>query len=365
MPFQQRYFAYGPDLWEFFRRVDRRFAGPAVGPVVPADVEPLYADLGSVRAMLWDVYGTLCGIEPSDPADASNADHFEGRRRRAAGLTIEQFDLGPALRALRADQPAEDTLCDLYQRRIEESHQRARAAGIEYPEVRIEQIWDSILDTCRSAGARLSPDESPQNRAYQTAYFFDAAFQRNFLYPDIAECLAAIRRSGRFQGIISNAQFYTPLVLRRLLRQHCGNDNLGLEAFFDEPLVCFSYEAGFSKPNPRAFERALAALAQRAIPPEQVLYIGNDMLNDIWAASQSGMRTLLFAADRTQTVLRVEDESCRQLQPDAIATDARQIMEMVSPRPHAIENHPGTIPSGRAREPERRDPNRDRPPGRV
>jgi len=53
------------------------------------------------------------------------------------------------------------------------------------------------------------------------------------------------------------------------------------------------------------------------------------MLNDVWAASNCGMRTLLFAVDETQTVLREDEERCRDLRPDGVVTEAEQVAELV------------------------------------
>jgi len=253
---------------------------------------------------------------------------YADRLAQAAGATIEEFQLAAALTQLYPDRSANIALRDRYLELIAESHERSRTAGIEYPEVVIEQIWQWILEDCRRVGFVSGFDEPLLDTAYRAAYFFDASIQHNYLYPGIADCLTKLSEVGLVQGIISNAQFYTPIQLRRLLREELYRDSVELEDFFDASLVFFSYELGYSKPNPGAFQKADRMLVQQGIKPEEVVYIGNDMLNDVWAAAQAGWRTILFAADETQTSLRKDEPNCAHLQPNAIVTKAESIIKM-------------------------------------
>lgn len=193
----------------------------------------------------------------------------------------------------------------------------------------IENIWQKILQNCLDVGYQPTVSEPPLDTAYRWAYFFDAVLQQNYLYSGIDSVLETLRQGGIIQGIISNAQFYTPIQLRRLLRTAWNRNDWEPEEIFAAALVLFSYELGYSKPNPGAFFKAIDILSQQGIRPEEILYLGNDMLNDVWAASGCGMRTLLFAVDETQTFLRENDERCRDLRPDGIVTEARQIIELI------------------------------------
>lgn len=63
--------------------------------------------------------------------------------------------------------------------------------------------------------------------------------------------------------------------------------------------------------------------------PANTLYVGNDMLNDIWTASQAGCRTCLFADDRRSLRLREKDKRCKKLVPDATVDHLHQITELI------------------------------------
>jgi len=322
MATMRRFFDYPVSLWSYFRQVDVRLSNKNVPGPVPADINSQLADLSGVRAVFWDVYGTLCGVSVGD---LQRTLEYGDRLAQAAVEVIEEFGLAPALTQLYPDRFADSALRDRYLQLIAESHERSRAAGIEYPEVVIEQIWQWILEDCRQVGYEPAFDEPLLDTVYRAAYFFDASIQHNYLYPGIADSLTKLSEAHLVQGIISNAQFYTPIQLRRLLREELHRDSVELEDFFDASLVFFSYELGYSKPNPGAFQKANRILVQKGIKPEDIVYIGNDMLNDVWAAAQAGWRTILFAIDETQITLRENEPKCNKLKPDAIVTDAKSL----------------------------------------
>jgi putative hydrolase of the HAD superfamily len=327
----QRFFDFQESLHHYYQRLEQRFTVPCEISLTPAQIPSAYktsgtADLSSIGAVLWDVYGTLCGM---DLGDLEKTLEHDEHLLRAARATIAEFSLEEPLMRMEPDQSSENTLRDLYLQMIDDSHLRSLAEGTKYPEVLIEQIWLQILRECTDHGLRLPQNEPPLHTAYRCACFFDWSLQHIYLYPHTGDALETLKKAGIIQGIISNAQFYTPLHLRRLLRKDRGHDDLELEDYFSEPAVLFSYEMGFSKPNLEAFRRALAFLNRQGIAPEQVLFIGNDMLKDIWAAAQCGMKTMLFAGDNRQTVLREDEPLCRNLRPDAVVTDMKQIAELI------------------------------------
>jgi len=321
----QRFFDYPVSLWSYFRQVDKRLSKKNAPRPVPADIKPQRGDLSGVRAVLWDVYGTLSGVSVGD---LDRTLEYEDQLAQASGAVIEEFGLAPSLKQLYPDRSANIALRDRYLHLIAESHERSRGAGVAYPEVVIEQIWQWILEDCRQVGYMSGYQEPLLDTGYRVAYFFDASIQHNYLYPGIADCLTKLSHAHLVQGIISNAQFYTPIQLRRLLREELQRYTVELEDFFDESLVFFSYELGYSKPNPAAFQKANRILAQQGIKPEEIVYIGNDMLNDVWAAAQAGWQTILFAADETQTTLRKDEPNCTQVQPNAIVTKVESLIKM-------------------------------------
>ena len=95
---------------------------------------------------------------------------------------------------------------------------------------------------------------------------------------------------------------------------------------FDQRLIFFSCDSGHAKPSTFMFQRAKAILSGMGIPAASVLYVGNDMRNDILPAKAVGFKTALFAGDRRSLRLRESDDRCRDLSPDLIVTDLRQLI---------------------------------------
>jgi len=79
------------------------------------------------------------------------------------------------------------------------------------------------------------------------------------------------------------------------------------------------------------FQVAAEDLSQREIRPSSVLYVGNDMLNDVFPASQVGFRTALFAGDERSLRLRAEDSQVDGLSADLILTDLTQLPDCLAP----------------------------------
>ena len=92
-------------------------------------------------------------------------------------------------------------------------------------------------------------------------------------------------------------------------------------------LCVFSYRYRQAKPGPRLFEVLQRALEQRGLAPDETLYVGNDMLNDVWAASQAGLKTAWFAGDRRSCRARTDDARCQSLRPDLVLTELVQLLQ--------------------------------------
>ena len=201
----KRFCNFPSELWSYFLEVDQRFNGPATTKPSPGMVSPRHRDFHHIKAVIWDVYGTLCSL---DYGDLEKTLQWHEILRPAAKTTIEEFHLRDnLLQCYPSDEP-EAKLVELFLEQIDQSHQASRDRGIEHPEVVIEIIWQKILDPlCKENNVHHS-SESKSQTSYRIAYFFDACLQKMTLFDGMAQCLGTIKESGLVQGIISNAQFY-------------------------------------------------------------------------------------------------------------------------------------------------------------
>lgn len=195
-----------------------------------------------LRAVLFDVYGTLL--------------------KSAAGETHPD----PAMRAL-----------------IEKAH---AASPHPFPEVDIREIHAALHPELSATEIERLAMEHEQSINPVTAM------------PGAVETLRELSSRGLKLGLISNAQFYTVPVMKG-----CLGDSL--ENFGIDPDLCFfSYLERRAKPDTHLFEIARERLLEQGIQPHEVLYVGNDVRNDIDPAKSSGFHTALFTGDETSLRLR-------------------------------------------------------------
>ena len=272
-------------------------------PPIPTAAEPRVHRLNGIRAVVFDVYGTLLisgsgdvGTVAAAPAEAFvDAIH-------AVGVELKTSpEFGPAA----------------FVQSIQQSHERSRTAGIEYPEVDIIAVWKNVIESLNS---KQLLSGCVENLNYQRlAVEYEVRVNPVWPMPGLRDCLAHLRAAEMDLGIVSNAQFFTPLLFPAVVGQSL--DSLG----FDAELCVWSFQHGHAKPGVFLYQRASELLASRGIEPGEVLYVGNDMLNDVSPAHQVGFRTGLFAGDERSLRLRDGDERIAGISPDLIFTQLNQI----------------------------------------
>lgn len=252
---------------------------------------------GSIECILFDIYGTLF---ISGAGDIGIARKISPKISKLEQL-IAKFELGVEPRIL----------IDKLNRAIERRHHQLMQNGIDIPEVEIDKIWQNIL--------ACSDVELARNFAIEYELIVNPVYPM----PNLAELLKACRQQNCPMGIVSNAQFFTPLLFEWFL----GADTASLG--FDSELIFLSYQMGFAKPSRSVFEKAAAAISAKGIAPSSTLIVGNDMLNDIFPAKQMEFQTALFAGDARSLRLRKDDPRCRDLRADLILTDLAQLIDHI------------------------------------
>ena len=276
----------------------------------PTGHSELLAPLEGIRCVLFDVYGTML-ISGSGDVGAGNASIDDDAAFReavvAAGLASANIVEGISGVAL-------------IESAIRQSHARSAAAGVEFPEVDIPEIWREVVERISqgSGDERVTPEA-----LRRVAVEYECRTNPVWPMPELAETLASLRDKRMLLGIVSNAQFYTPLLFETLLAKPL--DGLG----FHPELCAWSYRLGQGKPATRMFAQVLERLHQRwGISPHEALYVGNDVLKDIWPASVLGCRTALFAGDRRSLRLRENDRRCAGVEADLIITRLGRLAEL-------------------------------------
>lgn len=282
-----------------------RIVGQMSRPMQPlaTEVSPRLDSLTAIRAVVFDIYGTLLISASGDVGTIAAApqDAFAEACQQVGLDEISKLSGGSAALV----------------NAIRESHERARSHGIEYPEVDIVAVWQATLeDLVAASGVTVDLQHVDLHRL---AVEYEVRVNPVWPMAGIEPCLAALRDAGTVLGIVSNAQFFTALTFPALL-----NRSLPELGFRDE-LCVWSFQHGQAKPGEFLYRQAAKLLARQGIDVGEVLYIGNDLLNDVTPAHRVGFRTGLFAGDRRSLRLREDDERVAGIEPDLVITHLDQI----------------------------------------
>jgi putative hydrolase of the HAD superfamily len=240
--------------------------------------------------VIFDIYGTLFISAAGDIGSASKASPA------AAGPSSQSLE---TLAGEHGCSGAE--LRDYFRAAVLERHE-ARRNETAYPELRVEELWTQFLL------GRSGQEDGAQELALR----YELAVNPAYPMPAAAETLALLRNRGIILGLVSNAQFFTPLLFEAFFG--APPETLG----FDHGLLTYSFELGEAKPSPALFAPAKKRLETLGLGPENALYVGNDMLNDIAAAARTGFKTALFAGDRRSLRLREGDPRVGGILPDRV-----------------------------------------------
>lgn len=276
---------------------------------VPTGETPRLEHFPGVRAVLFDVYGTLFVSASGDVGTAADAAQAAAW---SAALDAVGIQCGPEQRH------GPDLLLEVIRRH----HAAAQEEGIRYPEVEIRDVWRDVLQKMSTLNDPIWIDRNVD--VGRLAIEYEVRANPVWPMPHARECLQALCDAGIRLGIVSNAQFFTPELFPALLRKDL--ESLG----FDRELQFYSYRYRHAKPDTYLYERAVEALSSRQIGVDEVVYVGNDLLNDVAPARQLGLRTALFAGDKRSLRWRRGDERVRGVTPDLVLTELRQLTECIA-----------------------------------
>jgi len=195
-----------------------------------------------VQAVVFDAMGTV--IEPDPPV----ALVYQAALKKHCRLDLAENDIHSALRSALSGRSAGDDLS---------TSEEAEAA-----------FWDRFIREL--AGA------VPGRAACFDELFDHFAKSANWkCFHDVPETVAELSRRGLILGIASNFD----------LRLHAVLDGIPPLQSIAHRVV--SSEAGWRKPSSRFFN---AVCRQLGLPAEDVLVVGDDLVNDVVGAQQAGCK---------------------------------------------------------------------------
>ena len=277
----------------------------------PPDVAHDLRKLEGIEAVVLDVYGTMF---ISGTGDISLADEGDSSEAVQEALSAVGFDIKP--------NETTAVLADLYDETVKAFMNERKSEGIDFPEVNIVAIWEDVLSGLMEKG--LLEGELNDTTIRQFSVEYECRSNPIWPMPDLEETLTAMHDEQYALGIVSNSQFYTPLMFDAMLASSV--DELG----FSENLSVWSYQELIGKPSLMLYEVLRDRVKSKEIfGLENILYVGNDMLKDIYPADKLGFRTALFAGDERSYKTRSDDARCKNVKPDVTITELKQLLACI------------------------------------
>jgi hypothetical protein len=296
---------------------------PAPPKPDPVKARPHLTPLTGVRAVLWNVYGTLLAIPFGEPV-------FEHPQPFVMSMTLEKTIAEFKMWASMSRKPGapSEYMQHLYTTQLDEQRM-APSPGEKHPEFLADRVWEGLIkklfqkDYTFDAGFYGSLNEYSR----KVAYFFHASLQGTTCYAGAGAALKAVADAGLVQGLCADGQTFTSVQLQRGL--DADGSGLRLDAAIPAEMQVYSYEVKGKKPSERLFRLALDKLEKYDIGPAEVLHVGSRIDRDIAPAKKLGLRTALFAGDRTSLAATPDQLRDPATKPDVLITDLAQIAEVI------------------------------------
>jgi hypothetical protein len=297
---------------------------PAPPAIKPKKAIPHLTRLPEVRAVLWNVYGTLLAIPPAGELVFEHPQKFV--MDVALEKTIAEFKMWGSM-SRKPGQPSE-YMGQIYRQFLTEQ-QMAGSGAEKYPEVIAEKIWEGVVKRLLQKDYTFDANfyGSLNEFSRKIAYFFHASLQATCACPTAAEAIRHVATAGLVQGLLGDGQCFTTVQLQRGLNAQGGA--IRLCDVMPADLRVLSCEVRGKKPSERLFRQVLERLEARDIGPTEVLHVGSRIEQDIVPAKKAGMRTALFAGDRASLAATAEQMKHRATKPDVLLTELGQIAEVV------------------------------------
>ena len=128
-------------------------------------------------------------------------------------------------------------------------------------------------------------------------------------HPQAVGVLRRVKEMGHRVGLISNTGMTPGTTFRLYMEQ------IGLLKYFD--VLTFSDEVGVSKPAQEIF---LGTARELGLPPEQLVHVGDDIVNDQLGARRAGMKTIWIYGGQ---------EAHEGVMPDVVVTSLGEVPSAV------------------------------------
>lgn len=281
---------------------------------IPTEFCPNLKTVSPPKAIIFDIYGTLI-ISASGDIDQATLD---------SGNMAKALEAG-GFKGTTPEQLAQFTLEQL-PLKIKSNQQELKDKGFPYPDVDIFKVWREMIQEAQKKDLiQISGKES----YCDSVMVFELLSNKVYPMPGMKEVLQALNEKNIPIGIVSNAQFYTPIIMNYLITGEVSTaQDIQL---FDPELCVYSYKEFRAKPDLKMFNKIVETLDNKYnLAPSDAIFVGNDMLKDVYTATQNGLRTVLFSGDKRSLRLREDDQRVKGLFPEFFVNELKQLLAIIN-----------------------------------
>lgn len=304
---------------------ERNLRWPAPPKFEPVRAQPYLKPLPGIKAVAWDVYGTLLRISDGELL----FQHPQAMRMEVAlDKTLQEFNLWHSM-SRKPGAPWE-YLQTLYLRAYDDLRLAGSGRKGDLTEIDSAKLWRKVLD-------KLNLEEFTYDESFygdldelseKMAYFFHAALQGVEAASGALAVLTELSQAGFVCGVVADGQCFTRVQMLRALGQQ--GTLPPAEALWNSRAVVLSHVEGVRKPSRSLYVRAIERFQNLGIAPEQVLYVGARLREDLTMAKAAGFRTVLYAGDKVSLRASLADLRDPAVKPDRMITELLQFRDILS-----------------------------------
>lgn len=302
----------------------RKLIWPRVPAPHPVNATPAVKPLPGIRAVLWDVYGTLLRV--SDGRFMALPQE-EVRLQIALDKTIHEFNMWNHM--YRKPGPPWQSLIGLYRNTVERQSMQAAAKG-DFTEVNLVDTWRALITKLFEKEYTFDEDQYGDLDEFseKVAYFFHSNLQATEARSGAVQAMSDALSAGIVQGFLADGQSFT---LLQTLRALAIQDDLPpVHELIRPQTVIFSWEHGVRKPSRTLFSEAVHQLRSTGISPGEILHVSCRLATDLAPAKAAGMRTALLVSEKLGLEVPKELLSDPKTKPDRLLTDLSQLRNVVA-----------------------------------
>lgn len=304
----------------------RNLIWPQVPAPIPVRAKPSIAPLRGIKAVLWDVYGTLLRTPDGGFTMFPSP---EVRLQVALEKTIHEFNMWISM--YRKPGPPWQSMIHQYQDYAERLSMASTKRRGDFTDTNLVTVWEGIVNRLfdKEYSYEIETYGDVPALSEKVAYFFHRNLQATEARPGAVRALSDLSANGIRQGILADGQSFTFVqLIQELARQ---GDLPPVHEVFRENSTLFSYQMGVRKPSRSLFEYAVQQLSQVGIAANEILHVSCRLKTDLVPAKAVGMKTALLASEKTGLEAPADLIKDPQSRPDRLLTDITQITTVVEP----------------------------------